>query len=646
MLCLFTTNEEGHVSFFHKSLSDWLAGECKHNYSVNTTDGNRVVLAFCSRTLDNLKAVDVDYNNFVKRASVMYSVKYWFLHMLAICDNDQVVEYVGKYLVDLDVLLASVSIDRRRTLENFRMISSHNIYFHLSEGTRLLFNDIYCVITRSFLNSIIFLQYVVNEIKDLAPKASTMLKTRFRESSYVERLDTRFVLTPFLRLARNLISVNVSRHYDYVVCGYEGFIVQLFSLTTNRCLWIKDISDQLSLSELKAFCVVFHPFTDLIFVSQLDKVLNVDRKVVSSPFHCDDSTSKFFTNSCFSKDKYTMVTSYKDILTVWDVEKGEKMHSVICSNVTSLCFSNSKKYLGVIDEKNVFQTFDVTKDYKLFDCSPFENDAKRYRYYDRKFRILSTVGLHSWSCALSHSKKVFIVNPSQEALPGLDLERTLGLCSLDPFDDNMLGVSLINFTGYHYYLLNDNNILLFDYGHASHLVLMARTILTKSLVLDNQIVCSNGNFLYRRDKETSFVIVNNLTTGDFVNKERIVNGMVAVENGVILLAAKAIPELWNNDLTKLIYSFDELKGTNKIFEVSDVSFACQKTDSIVFFNVENKRKEISMNFENYRNVHVLACSSKYHVFAKTKERKKETYYLWHKDKLVDGWSGIKDIIFG
>ncbi|XP_046858037.1 uncharacterized protein LOC124451460 isoform X1 [Xenia sp. Carnegie-2017] len=310
MLCLFATNAEGHVSFFHKSLSDWLAGECKHNYSVNTTDGNRVVLAFCSRTLDNLKAVDVDYNNFVKRASVMYSVKYWFLHMIAICDNDHVVEYVGKYLVDLDVLLASVSIDRHRTLENFRLISSHNIYFHLSEGTRLLFNDIYCAITRHFMNSIIFLQYVVNEIKDLAPKASTMLQTRFRESSYVERLDTHFVLNPFLRLARNLISVNVSRNYDYVVCGYEGFIVQLFSLTTNRCLWIKDISDQLSLSELKGFCVVFHPFTDLIFVSQLDKVLNVDRKVVSSPFHCDDSTCKFFTNSCFPRisTQWSLVT--------------------------------------------------------------------------------------------------------------------------------------------------------------------------------------------------------------------------------------------------------------------------------------------------------------------------------------------------
>ncbi|XP_046858631.1 uncharacterized protein LOC124452082 [Xenia sp. Carnegie-2017] len=575
MLCLFATNEEGHVSFFHKSLSDWLDGECKHNHSVNTTDGNRVLLAFCSRTLDNLKAVDVDYNNFVTRASVMYSVKYWFLHMLAICDNDHVIEYVGKYLVDLDVLLASVSIDRHRTLENFRLISSHNIYFHLSEGTRLLFNDIYCVITRRFMNSIIFLQYVINEIKDLAPKASTMLQTRFRES-YVERLDTHFVLTPLLRLARNLISVNVSRKYDYVVCGYEGFIVQLFSLTTNRCLWIKDISDQLSLSELKGFCVVFHPFTDLIFVSRLDKVLNVDRKVVSSPFHCDHSTSKFFTNSCFSKDKYTMVTSYKDNLTVWDVEKGEKMHSVICSNVTSLCFSNSKKYLGVIDEKNVFQTFDVTKDYKLFDSSPFENDAKRYRYYDRKLRILSTVGLHSWSCALSDNDKVFIVNPSQEAPPGLDLERTFGLSPLDPFDDSMLGVSLINFTGYHYYLLNDNNILLFDYGHASHLVPMAHAILTKSFVLDNQIVCSNSNFLYRRDEKKSCIIVNNLNTGHFVNKECFVNGMVALENGVILLTTKAIPELWNNDLTKLLYSFDEVKDIINIFQISKTNEKCYR----------------------------------------------------------------------
>ncbi|XP_046858639.1 zonadhesin-like [Xenia sp. Carnegie-2017] len=60
---------------------------------------------------------------------------------------------------------------------------------------------------------------------------------------------------------------------------------------------------------------------DIIKNASLDKILDINGKISSSPFHCDDSTSKFFTNKCFSKDKYTMVTSYKDTLTVWDVEK-------------------------------------------------------------------------------------------------------------------------------------------------------------------------------------------------------------------------------------------------------------------------------------------------------------------------------------
>ncbi|XP_046858433.1 uncharacterized protein LOC124451889 isoform X1 [Xenia sp. Carnegie-2017] len=85
--CLFVSNEEGCVSFFHESLNDWLLDDRKHDYSVKTSCGHRLVLEFCLKSLDNLKAGGVNYD-IIKHASVKYSVKYWLFHLLYISDNE------------------------------------------------------------------------------------------------------------------------------------------------------------------------------------------------------------------------------------------------------------------------------------------------------------------------------------------------------------------------------------------------------------------------------------------------------------------------------------------------------------------------------------------------------------------------------
>ncbi|XP_046858636.1 uncharacterized protein LOC124452087 [Xenia sp. Carnegie-2017] len=431
--CLFVINEEGCVSFFHKSLNDWLLDDRKHDYSVKTSCGHRLVLEVCLKSLDNIKAEGINYD-IIKHASVRYSVKYWLLHLLDISDNDYIVKNVGKYLVDLEVLVASVLVDGRRTFENFELFIAHDVYFHISEDIRLLFNEVYSVMTypMHFDNEVFFLQYVANHVKDHSSQATTMLQTRFKDLPYLEDTDTGFVKSRLLRLNRNLISVDVSRNLDYVVCGYEGFVVQLFSLRTNRCLWIKNIAGQFKEYEERKFCVAFHPFNDLIFASQLDKILDNNGKISSSPFHCDESSSKFFTNKCFSKDKYTMVTSYKDTLTVWDVKKGEKRRSIRCNNVTSLCFSNSGRYLCVIEKEKVVQIFDVANNYEAF---VYDGQLPSREF--SKYGVVFTVGLHSWCCGFSSlTDNDFIVNPTGEKLPYLDPDSQTSFYPLDPFDDN------------------------------------------------------------------------------------------------------------------------------------------------------------------------------------------------------------------
>ncbi|XP_046857746.1 uncharacterized protein LOC124451161 [Xenia sp. Carnegie-2017] len=648
--CLFVTNGEGCVSFFHKSLNDWLLDDRKHDYSVQISCGHRLVLEFCLKSLDNLKAEGVNYD-IIKHVTVRYSVKYWLLHLLDISGNECIIENVGKYLVDLEVLVASVLVDSRRTLENFKSFNAHDVYFLISEDIRLLFNEVYSVMTWSvhFDNKVIFLQNFANEVNDLSLPATKMLQTRFKDSPYLECRDTGFVKARLLRLFFWLKSVDVSRNHDYIVCGYEGFVVQLFSLRTNRCLWIKNISCQFKQYEKKEFCVAFHPFEDIIFASQLDKILDINGKISSSPFHCDDSTFKFFTNKCFSKDKYTMVTIYKDTLTVWDVKKGKEKRSIRCNDVViSLCFSNSGKYLCVIEKEKGIKIINVANNYEIFvyDDHLLSDDLS-------ELNVLFTVGLHSWCCGWPPfsqrepfivnptGKKLpshFIVNPTGEKLPDLDPNSQTSCFPLDPFDDNRSSFSF--YGAGEYFILYNDYVILFEYGYDFYLYSIPRAFFTNSYSVRNEKFCSNGKFLYRRNEENSRINMYNLNTFNFVVKDCFVRDMVAVKNGVILLTAKNIPELWNNNLTKLVYSFDEIKYTNNIFKVSDVSFACQKADSFVFFNVENKRQEISVNFENYRNVHVFACSSKYHVFAKVECKDQIIYCMWHEDKLVHGWNDV------
>ncbi|XP_046857178.1 uncharacterized protein LOC124450590 [Xenia sp. Carnegie-2017] len=300
--CNFESEIKHHFEKFLEGTREWVFDEFLDWFEDDSSQNRAFIISavagmeFCLKSLDNLKAEGVNYD-VIKHASVRYSVKYWLLHLLAISDNECIVENVGKYLVDLEVLVASVLVNSRRTFENFEMFNAHDVYFHISEDIRLLFNEVYSVMTYSmpFDNEVNFLQRVANEIKDLSSQATTMLETRFKDSLYLERRDTGFVKARLLRLDQKLISVDVSRNHNYVVCGYNLFVVQLFSLRTNRCLWIKSIAGQLKQYKEIQCCVVFHPLEDLIFASQLDK------------------------------DKYTMVTSYKDTLTVWDVEKDTDM---------------------------------------------------------------------------------------------------------------------------------------------------------------------------------------------------------------------------------------------------------------------------------------------------------------------------------
>ncbi len=52
---LLVVNEDKSISFFHKSLRDWLVDKSEHDYSVDVRDGHKNIFELCVKKLDEMK---------------------------------------------------------------------------------------------------------------------------------------------------------------------------------------------------------------------------------------------------------------------------------------------------------------------------------------------------------------------------------------------------------------------------------------------------------------------------------------------------------------------------------------------------------------------------------------------------------------
>jgi hypothetical protein len=132
---LFVINEDNCISFFHKSVRDWLVDSSEHDYSVDVQDGHKSLFDQCVIRLNKLKQIDV--TDVAKgNAAIRYSIKYWIPHMLNGPEDPGGFEhFVSNYAADLEVMFASVCVDVDLCLNNITSLTNHKMYNHVSKNT-------------------------------------------------------------------------------------------------------------------------------------------------------------------------------------------------------------------------------------------------------------------------------------------------------------------------------------------------------------------------------------------------------------------------------------------------------------------------------------------------------------------------------
>ena len=237
------------ISFFHKSVRDWLVDPCRERYPhVNVQFGHKILFYLCVKKLDELKRKGVSKGN-VASVVVSYALRYWIPHMLEGLEDEKKLEgFVDSYLTDLEVLFGSIFVDVNVALINLRSLESHEISKDMSASARESVKKL-CSLIQKFAFSLqkypqTFLQNVVNEGEEqLSSKASDFLRTRYRDIFYFQ-LDEHDrqndAVEARYHLSGTIQSIDVSPNHDYVVCGYTNGEVELFSLATCMSEWKKE----------------------------------------------------------------------------------------------------------------------------------------------------------------------------------------------------------------------------------------------------------------------------------------------------------------------------------------------------------------------------------------------------------------------
>ena len=687
---LLLIREDKCISFFHKSVRDWLVDPCREHYPhVNVQYGHKILFDLCVKEFDVLKQKCVSKER-VAIAVVSYALKYWIPHMLdGLEDAEKLEGFVDSYLTDLEVMFATVLVDVNVALINLKSLNSHEISKHMSASAREIVKKL-CSLIRKFAFFLqeypqTFLQNIVNEGgEQLSSKATDLLQTRYRDIFYFQ-LDEHDRQNDAVEarcyLSDRVQSIDVSPNHDYVVCGYYENGIELFSLATGISEWKMQYLTPpvFPFRSMLPHNIVFHPRENLILPGRLDMVLTLQGNFAAGPFLSDKDSSEF-SNCCFTVDGSRMVTYNGNRLVVWNVFNGSMERRIPCNRLLSLSFAVSGNFLATVDFSKVFSVYDVTNDYQV-NCKRIET-ANWF-----PVEIVSTFDDNSWLCVVDcrlrlvshdlvlssdfgsgvgkplpgndhsfHEFQRFLRHPEESWLS--KVYRKLCSCFSDP------RYILIGEKKFLLFLRDSNIMRLFSIEG------LAQTEESAFSVGERVVskISSSGNFVYSSDLETKNFTVCKLPSRDRYNSRPLTNKLdfLVVRDGVIFYSKKnaCIPELWNSDVTECLSSFDQLTGTMDCLSVSDevIACVCYQTASkyrIIFFNVSTKEveKEMSINEnslteremyerEMYRREmcesemdecarYVCACSIKYYVV--TNQYKS---FMWKDGERDDGWEDL------
>jgi hypothetical protein len=673
------------VSFFHKSVKDWLL-KPNHDFTIIETYGHRTLADICVFQMETLKQNEV---SLTFDLPIVYAFQYGIQHMLEaeIKDMDCWTKLISN-VIDLEVLQASVCSDIYTTLSNLSRLDSYNMRITLiCEETQTILRTLISIIRKfSYILKDVpqsFLQHVVNENDEvLSSKASALLIARYRGLAYFEAEDKKELPIKNAVIGRVLtenkvLDIDISPSEDFLICGYAKG-VELFSLPDFKTLWkIKDfvvertaaVSRGRLICGIQHRCIAFHPGENTIFPGQLTPVVNLEGKFESGRIVCKE---KKFTSCCFSHDNAKMVTSYASHLTVWNLLENKKIVSLSCrSELFSVLFSANDRFIGTTNI-NELCVYDTENRYSMVSRS---YGAGNYpvlvsTFYSDSWYVVERIGkFHSQYIIVKYD---LTVNPSPVCLFGTFPRKARAAAEVQAVERRD-DTSWFYKVGLGSIFILSNESILVSYIHEKEIKLLRPTeVIQKSNKKKQAInwssifffasfysVSLNGRYFYIQDSSNFHIVnldcplsVKSIKYGKAKYNWVTRKFFVPVTNGVLFCGEVrrpsiklfmrestffvGIPELWNFGVTQGLASFPELTDTCRCLSVSEDLVACIMKSQVVFFNVLKKAIVertpfpelilVLLDKHELEKIEVIACSSLYHVLM---GNAKSTYLLQH-----------------
>ena len=656
--------KENRVSFFHRSVKDWLVSEKDHIYKIDENYGHFTLAKLCAECFDNiLKSTDLDMTKLTDLE--MYAVCNGFYHMIK--DKANIVSHANSYLKNFELVFRClILVDYYETwlgelidvlqynrynsklnelYSNFEYIFEVTSYFFVHK-----FNEFLQVLiiealgeisskaiefhTRYFSN----LPYFENVSKhnEKAKKETIDLFSKEEEYSSAKQSSELSLVektSESFTEENNLGSADVRNLFDYVVLCFEpDCVVMLISIKPFKVMWKKTFPKE----EISCSCIAFHPHHDVILPGRLDKVLSLTEGLWQpGPFVCEKNY--FFSDCCFSPDNNIMITgNYSDEhLILWDLVSGEKKRRIeVGGHVYSFSFSSNGNYLAVLknckrsDGDNFrriyWSVFDVVKNYTQL----YESDRTDFSVTEKVSLTASKSDL--WIVSLEFSKfsefcyNGEVMTDESGDYPEVGKQQIFfppATKSHETIDRSIASQIMPNFRYFRllsfvceplpFYLINLRDDLNLSISRDYALTLEVNRLTSGNISFD-------GRYFYQHSQSSRQlrVLKRDGKCWIFLN-EKVHQGVIAfavVINGVFIVTAQSIVEMWDIEMTQRLMYSQQMAAIECCESVSDDVIACVGKTEVSFINSHNLQV-ISTTLVS-ENQLVLACSSKCDVLVK------------------------------
>ena len=306
---------DNHVSFFHKTVNDWLVSEVDHVYKISEKDGHVVLAKLCSECFDNvLKTTNLKRSLPMLTDVEKYAFEHGFYHMLK--DETNVSCHAISYLNNLEIIHGCAM-----SVPDVGTWSSHIVSRLKSSWSRLArdVSDLDKIMrsihrsstkysTRQYPKSAYLQELILTGHKHISCKASELYACFYPDRPYFqtvrgvsehnESMDNKKIVLRSKKVEFNshpsksdlsleenqLSSADVRNIFDYAVLCFQNGVVVLISVKPLKIIWMKSFTAE----EISYSCITFHPHQDIILPGRLDQVLSLtDGSWQPGPFSCE-----------------------------------------------------------------------------------------------------------------------------------------------------------------------------------------------------------------------------------------------------------------------------------------------------------------------------------------------------------------------